>query len=65
VEEGGIWLNKTNRQGNVVGGPEDKNDHASQALIYLIIDKWGYAHRDNATRLYRTDKQGRLIPMGV
>ena len=65
VEEGGIWLNKTNRQGNVVGGPEDKNDHASQALIYLIIDKWGYAHRDNATRLYRTDKQGKLVPMGV
>jgi hypothetical protein len=36
---------KTDREGNVVGDvPEDKNNHAVKALIYGIIDRYGYGY---------------------
>ena len=36
---------KTDRDGNIVGStPEDKNNHAVKALIYGIVDNYGYGH---------------------
>ena len=39
---------KTDREGNIVGDvPEDKNNHGVKALIYGLIDKFGYGHVRN------------------
>ena len=36
---------KTDRDGNIVGNtPEDKNNHGVKALIYGIVDNYGYAY---------------------
>ena len=36
---------KTDRDGNIVGNmPEDKNNHGIKALIYGIVDNYGYAY---------------------
>ena len=36
---------KIDRDGNIVGEqPEDKNNHAVKALIYGLVDKFGYGH---------------------
>ena len=41
----GPWVRKTDSSGNVIGPPEDRNDHAAQALIYYAVDRFGYAGR--------------------
>mgnify|MGYP005812920605 FL=1 len=39
---------KTDREGNIVGEvPEDKNNHGVKALIYGLIDKFGYGYVHN------------------
>jgi hypothetical protein len=36
---------KMDRDGNIVGEtPEDKNNHGVKALIYGLVDKFGYGH---------------------
>ena len=36
---------KTDRDGNIVGEtPEDKNNHAVKAVIYGLIDRYGYGY---------------------
>ena len=41
---------KTDREGNVVGRvPEDRHNHAIKAVIYHLVDKYGYASRPRAT----------------
>ena len=38
---------KTDRDGNIMGDiPEDKNNHAVKALIYGLIDRFGYGYID-------------------
>ncbi len=40
---------KTDREGNVVGRvPEDRYNHAVKAVIYHLVDKYGYASRPRA-----------------
>ena len=39
---------KTDRDGNIVGeAPEDKNNHAVKAVIYGLIDRYGYGYINN------------------
>tara|TARA_R110000737_G_scaffold217914_1_gene234273 strand:- start:372 stop:1727 length:1356 start_codon:yes stop_codon:yes gene_type:complete len=39
---------KTDREGNIVGDvPEDKNNHGVKALIYGLVDRFGYAYLDH------------------
>ena len=39
---------KMDRDGNIVGEtPEDKNNHGVKALIYGLVDKFGYGHLGN------------------
>ena len=39
---------KMDRDGNIVGEtPEDKNNHAVKALIYGLVDRFGYGHLGN------------------
>ena len=39
---------KTDRDGNIVGDvPEDKNNHGVKALIYGLVDRFGYAYLDH------------------
>ena len=41
---------KTDREGNVVGRvPEDRYNHAIKAIIYHLVDKYGYASRPRAS----------------
>ena len=40
---------KTDREGNIVGRvPEDRYNHAIKAVIYHLVDKYGYASRPRA-----------------
>ncbi len=40
---------KTDREGNIVGRvPEDRYNHAVKAVIYHLVDKYGYASRPRA-----------------
>ena len=40
-----VYRWKTDRDGNIVGNmPEDKNNHGIKALIYGIVDNYGYAY---------------------
>ena len=39
---------KMDRDGNIVGeSPEDKNNHGVKAVIYGLVDKFGYGHVGN------------------
>jgi hypothetical protein len=39
---------KVDRDGNIVGGsPEDKNNHAIKAVIYGLVDRFGYGYMAN------------------
>jgi hypothetical protein len=39
---------KTDRDGNIVGeSPDDKNNHGVKAVIYGLVDKFGYGHIGN------------------
>lgn len=39
---------KTDRDGNIVGDvPEDKNNHGVKAIIYGLVDRFGYAYLDH------------------
>jgi hypothetical protein len=39
---------KTDREGNIVGDtPEDKNNHGIKALVYGLVDRFGYAYLDH------------------
>ena len=39
---------KTDRDGNIVGDvPEDKNNHGVKALVYGLVDRFGYAYLDH------------------
>tara|TARA_R110000744_G_scaffold184029_4_gene303426 strand:- start:369 stop:1724 length:1356 start_codon:yes stop_codon:yes gene_type:complete len=39
---------KTDREGNIVGDvPEDKNNHGVKAIIYGLVDRFGYAYLDH------------------
>jgi hypothetical protein len=39
---------KTDRDGNIVGeAPDDKNNHAVKAVIYGLIDRYGYGYINN------------------
>ena len=60
VDGGGVWLNKTDHIGNVIGGPEKRNNHASTALIYHLIDRYGYGER-GGVQLFRTARDGSLV----
>ena len=41
---------KTDREGNIVGRvPEDRYNHAIKAVIYHLVDKYGYASRPRAS----------------
>ena len=43
---------KTDRDGNVVGDvPEDKYNHGIKALIYGLIDRFGYGYVENKNRI--------------
>ena len=40
-----VYRWKTDRDGNIVGNtPEDKNNHGIKALIYGIVDNYGYGY---------------------
>ena len=42
---------KTDREGNIVGRvPEDRYNHAIKAVIYHLVDRYGYASRPRAER---------------
>ena len=42
---------KTDREGNVVGRvPEDRYNHAVKAVIYHLVDRYGYASRPRAEK---------------
>ncbi len=42
---------KTDREGNMVGRvPEDRYNHAIKAVIYHLVDKYGYASRPRADK---------------
>ena len=42
---------KTDREGNIVGRvPEDRYNHAVKAVIYHLVDKYGYASRPRAEK---------------
>ena len=39
---------KTDRDGNIVGeSPDDKNNHGVKAVVYGLVDKYGYGHVGN------------------
>ena len=39
---------KTDRDGNIVGDtPEDKNNHGVKAVVYGLVDRFGYAYLDH------------------
>ena len=43
---------KTDRDGNIVGDvPEDKNNHGVKALIYGLVDRFGYAYLDHTNTI--------------
>ena len=43
---------KTDREGNIVGtAPEDKNNHGIKALIYGIVDNYGYGYVTGRDRI--------------
>ena len=43
---------KTDRDGAIVGDtPEDKYNHAIKALIYGIVDKYGYGYLQNRDKI--------------
>ena len=43
---------KTDRDGNIVGDvPEDKNNHGVKALIYGLVDRFGYAYLDHKNKI--------------
>ena len=43
---------KTDREGNIVGDvPEDKNNHGVKALIYGLVDRFGYAYLDHKNKI--------------
>ena len=47
---------KTDREGNIVGRvPEDRYNHAVKAVIYHLVDKYGYASRPRA-RTFRVKR---------
>ena len=47
-----VYKWKTDRDGNVVGNqPEDKYNHGIKALIYGLIDRFGYSHIENMDRI--------------
>lgn len=50
---------RTSRSGETIGkDPEDKNNHAIKALIYLIMDKFGNVDRNNRIK---QKKKNRLV----
>jgi hypothetical protein len=43
---------KTDREGNIVGDvPEDKNNHGVKAVIYGLVDRWGYGYIEGRDRI--------------
>ena len=43
-----VYRWKTDRDGNIVGNqPEDKYNHGIKALIYGLINQFGYGHIEN------------------
>jgi hypothetical protein len=43
-----VYKWKTDRDGNIVGNqPEDKYNHGIKALIYGLINQFGYGHIEN------------------
>jgi len=43
---------KTDREGNIVGDvPEDKYNHGIKAVIYGLIDRFGYGYMDHHDRI--------------
>ena len=43
---------KTDREGNIVGQtPEDKNNHGIKALIYGLVDRYGYSYIEDRDRI--------------
>jgi len=43
---------KTDRDGNIVGDvPEDKNNHGVKALVYGLVDRFGYAYLDHKNKI--------------
>ena len=43
-----VYKWKTDRDGNIVGNqPEDKYNHGIKALIYGLINRFGYSHIEN------------------
>lgn len=47
-----VYRYKVDKEGGVVGEqPEDKNNHAIKALIYGLVDRFGYAKRDERTKI--------------
>lgn len=46
TEQQAVYRYKVGKEGEVVGEkPEDKNNHAIKALIYGLVDRFGYAKR--------------------
>src|SRR3989304_4419676 len=41
----GVWRRKVDRSGNTIGPPMEENNHACKALIYYLVDRFGYAVR--------------------
>jgi hypothetical protein len=47
-----VYKWKTDRDGNIVGNqPEDKYNHGIKAVIYGLINHFGYAHIENRTSI--------------
>ena len=43
---------KTDREGNIVGDiPEDRNNHGVKAVIYGLVDRWGYGYIEGRDRI--------------
>ena len=41
----GVWRRKVDRSGNTIGPPMEENNHACKAMIYYLVDRFGYAVR--------------------
>lgn len=47
-----VYAWKTDRDGNIVGQtPEDKNNHGIKAIIYGLIDRYGYAYLEEKQKM--------------
>ena len=54
-EDSGPWLNKIDSQGHLMG-PMDRCNHATKALIYWIVNKYGFTRSPSRAKMSAPDK---------